>query len=164
MDGMDQKPSNEGRAGQFQGILFLSVPRGSMTDGSPSRVQTPGIEVNSCRYCCYLNSAYTNLSLWPSLLLLPLCIIFYPIPLCFALPQYQQSHRPHHHHRESIHVFRGLVSTTVSFQLNSTHTPPFLFTGKYIVNLTNTTIIDCLVTSFTSTYFMTMMIKYIYGS
>lgn len=42
---------------------------------------------------------------------------------------YQQSHRPHHHHRESIHVFRGFVCTTqwslFSIEFNTHTTFPF---------------------------------------
>lgn len=69
-------------------IIFLSVLRGSMTERKPEyRVQTPGIEVNSCR----LNATWIlRIPIYlPGLLcffLFYLCVLFYPIPLCFALP------------------------------------------------------------------------------
>lgn len=94
---------------------------------------------------CYLNSAYTNLSLWPSLLLvLPLCIILSNPALLCSTNSRATDLITIIASRFTFSVVLYVPHSEVSFQLNSTHTPPFLFTGKYTMNLTNTTIIDCL--------------------
>lgn len=126
---MDQKPSNEGRAGQFQGILY-SCP--SFADrwlkGSPSiesRLQASRwivVDWMLPEFCVYqfISQAFSASSCST--------FVYYFIQSRSAL-LYQQSHRPHHHHRESIHVFRGFVCTTqwslFSIEFNTHTTFPF---------------------------------------